>query len=642
MSGNDCSFSSGKLPPDKPPEIVTKSNKERKRPKSVSPTSTSNKRQNRNASETTNEPHKIKSKQEKLIDLESELSETESDMSGIISDNNEVRSDHDETVSMPNENNDVPRSNVNNDTVPKNAKIDLNNLPEIPSNVDQIIIASTDTNRKLTTFNPQKIKVGIETICGGPVKMAEYQRSGSILVTVNNNEQLNKIKNAETFPILSIPIITKIAWTNQFTYGKLWAPELQRDSLKEILDMFESQNVIGVRKLFGDPNKADCPLFVLTFLGPIPRALKLGYQMLRIEKFLPRPLQCRKCYRFGHATNSCRSKEACSRCASSTHTLKDCTSSITECINCKGTHEATDKNCPKYIFENDVCYLTADRGISFAEARALKRNNNRNPTTTTDLSASHPQNRHITIVPNTPTPTCPETTSCSQFPPLQRKILTRQKIQNPPNSQLFANYSQIAANSQLAANSQIAANSQMHAMQQTNIANSQSNLFTQHEHETQDSQDYIPPYQQPNMKTHYAPISENIFSPLHLDPPTISPQHETNLSYQQQPYSYYQQHTTQNRPTSTATNNHSYSNSLDTSTAYQNDINTQQTQSFSIANAMNSLPKLLPLLIKMIFATELTERIECITNIGHILHLGDLVTSTLSSLQLNSTTSLLA
>ena len=38
--------------------------------------------------------------------------------------------------------------------------------------------------------------------------------------------------------------------------------------------MFETQNVKGVRKLFGDPNTAECPLFVLTFPGPIPRALK--------------------------------------------------------------------------------------------------------------------------------------------------------------------------------------------------------------------------------------------------------------------------------------------------------------------------------------------------------------------------------
>ena len=74
-------------------------------------------------------------------------------------------------------------------------------MPEIPSNIDQIIIASTDTNRKLITFKPEN-KVGIERICGGPVKMADYQRSGSVLVTVKNSEQLNQIKNAIMFPIL--------------------------------------------------------------------------------------------------------------------------------------------------------------------------------------------------------------------------------------------------------------------------------------------------------------------------------------------------------------------------------------------------------------------------------------------------------
>ena len=39
------------------------------------------------------------------------------------------------------------------------------------------------TNSILKTYNPQKLKVVIETICGGPVAMAEHQHSGNILVT---------------------------------------------------------------------------------------------------------------------------------------------------------------------------------------------------------------------------------------------------------------------------------------------------------------------------------------------------------------------------------------------------------------------------------------------------------------------------
>ena len=38
----------------------------------------------------------------------------------------------------------------------------------------------TDTNNRLTTFNPGKIKSGIDKMCG-PVKNVEYQKSGSII-----------------------------------------------------------------------------------------------------------------------------------------------------------------------------------------------------------------------------------------------------------------------------------------------------------------------------------------------------------------------------------------------------------------------------------------------------------------------------
>ena len=48
---------------------------------------------------------------------------------------------------------------------------------------------------------------------------------------------------------------------------------------------------------------------------------------------------------------------------------------ITKCINFKGDHEATDSICPKYQSEKDICRLTAEKGISFTEARnSLKPN----------------------------------------------------------------------------------------------------------------------------------------------------------------------------------------------------------------------------------------------------------------------------
>ena len=84
-------------------------------------------------------------------------SDCESIISGIIS----SLSDDDRCLEI-----DVgvkPRTIKQND-VQKHAKIDLESLDEIPDKINQILITSTDSSRKLTTYNPMKIKLGIEQI----------------------------------------------------------------------------------------------------------------------------------------------------------------------------------------------------------------------------------------------------------------------------------------------------------------------------------------------------------------------------------------------------------------------------------------------------------------------------------------------
>ena len=58
----------------------------------------------------------------------------------------------------------------------------------------------------------------------------------------------------------------KLPWSQQFTYGKLYAPALSHESLDTILDYLSPHGVVAVRKL--NP-KVSAPLYVLTFLGPV-------------------------------------------------------------------------------------------------------------------------------------------------------------------------------------------------------------------------------------------------------------------------------------------------------------------------------------------------------------------------------------
>lgn len=68
-------------------------------------------------------------------------------------------------------------------------------------------------------------------------------------------------------------------------------------------------------------------------------------------------LQCRRCQKWGHSTNNCRSKPICTKCGAQ-HWTKDCTTVDKEkeethqnikCANCQGNHLAFSKDCPAYL-----------------------------------------------------------------------------------------------------------------------------------------------------------------------------------------------------------------------------------------------------------------------------------------------------
>ena len=267
----------------------------------------------------------------------------------------------------------VNPTSTNNNMQPKHnfsAKLDLNTLNTIPENTRTIMLKSLDNKCPLTSFNPIQSGKDIESICG-PIKKLKYLRSGNLLITTMNLEQITKLKNATTFSEKQIPITSSIIWNEQFSYRKLYAPEFKDTPLDKFLEDIKIFNVVAVRKYFADPKKSDYPLYVLTFLGEAPETLKLGYVIYNLDKYYSSPMQCQKCFFYGHSKTNCRNHAICKLCSSKEHTDEQCITLTLKCKNCKQQHSATDKKCPSYLKEVEICTLQADLGISFSDARDL-------------------------------------------------------------------------------------------------------------------------------------------------------------------------------------------------------------------------------------------------------------------------------
>ncbi|GFX60465.1 uncharacterized protein TNCV_1181841 [Trichonephila clavipes] len=110
-----------------------------------------------------------------------------------------------------------------------------------------------------------------------------------------------------------------------------------------------------------------CPAFNSPKL---PNKIKAGYLNCKIRPYIPNPLRCFKCQRFGHSQTSCRGQLTCSRCASVGHSSTDCTLEL-KCVNCTQSHPSDSKLCQKWKLEKHIQEIKLNKDLSYFEALKL-------------------------------------------------------------------------------------------------------------------------------------------------------------------------------------------------------------------------------------------------------------------------------
>ena len=103
-----------------------------------------------------------------------------------------------------------------------------------------------------------------------------------------------------------------------------------------------SQGVSAVKRIMVRWNDILVPknTFILTFRKHIPtQSIKVGYLNIPDDPYVPNPLLCFRCQKYGHGQNTCRNKMTCARCGQIDHDSKSGTNYI-QCVKCKGNHFA--------------------------------------------------------------------------------------------------------------------------------------------------------------------------------------------------------------------------------------------------------------------------------------------------------------
>lgn len=196
-------------------------------------------------------------------------------------------------------------------------------------------------------------------------------RNGTLLVKCKNDKQaqlLQKFNNVlfgSTFKVK----VTEHTTLNTIQ-GTIRCEDSKNWSEAEIQEGLAAQKVVAVQKM--QRKVGDALVYtgtcVLTFKKSIlPSSIKFGYINCNVKPFIPNPMRCLNCFRFGHTRKHCTKDRICISCSESFHEAV-CSSEI-RCVNCNGKHKNISKDCPRFKRELGIQTIKVQNKISYFEAK---------------------------------------------------------------------------------------------------------------------------------------------------------------------------------------------------------------------------------------------------------------------------------
>jgi hypothetical protein len=205
----------------------------------------------------------------------------------------------------------------------------------------------------------------------GDVKSAKKLRNGNVLIEVLTKEQAKKALAMHTWFDTEITVTPHR--TLNTSRGVIRCRELRDCSDDDVLTNLTSQGVTEVKHIMSKrADKAEpTSTFILTFNTPTPpKDIRAAYMKIDVDPYIPNPLRCFKCQRFGHGKNFCNRNSVCARCGQEGHEDTDCQASA-HCANCSGNHPAYSRDCPTWAKQREITQMKFGKNISFFEAKKL-------------------------------------------------------------------------------------------------------------------------------------------------------------------------------------------------------------------------------------------------------------------------------
>ena len=252
-------------------------------------------------------------------------------------------------------------------------------------------------------------------ICRGGTYIVKSIRSGALLIEVDKDQSKNKLLQCKKMGDIDIVVEEHNSLnSSKGVFQANTLSKLSNDQIKNLMITEGGYNVKEVHRVIRKDRQkhTDEPtnIYIITFGTPsLPvrpgQKIKVGYEPVTLDLYIPNPRRCGKCQRYRHGQNTCKLEQVCAKCGDKGHNYASCPNDP-RCMHCHKNHASTYTKCPMFILEKKIVEENARNNLTFPEA--VKKVYSNNPDLVTqcpNIKFDLPANSYSSAA-SSPNPSC--------------------------------------------------------------------------------------------------------------------------------------------------------------------------------------------------------------------------------------------
>lgn len=242
-----------------------------------------------------------------------------------------------------------------------------------------LILHRTDENKSMRDFSPILLETVIKNVTNNGTTESKFLKSGDLLIKTQNVKQAKNL--IKLTGIFDATIEVTEHKTKNSCKGVISAYELKNEDSETLLNYLHTQNVIEVKmhqKTINGQTFNTGLVFITFGVNTLPEYLTVGLLRVRVRPYIPTPMRCFSCHKYGHTSKYCSTKDnpKCYNCNNDKHlqNKEDKCTNQPVCVNCNEIgHNSYNRNCKEYKRQVDIQTIKVTQNVSLAEA--VKRSN---------------------------------------------------------------------------------------------------------------------------------------------------------------------------------------------------------------------------------------------------------------------------